>query len=293
MVKESPDTLETTLLVTSRNKMYHSDEIIYHLNYGGVYADTSKFPLDADKNKSNIRAYNAFYEKIKILPGAFQNCEATRYMATGVSKYDIAHFIKQLSISHYNKKFEINGLSEYIENSDIFPYWDVVIASGSEEASEEFLSAVKLPNGFKVPMRRFVYEDSLIRVGGANNRIIDPGIFDAGLNLSPKDREAILEKKRHDDPGKVHTNLTVSDYLRVREYPILVVYPLKLKGANQKSQDEYNKHFKADLPLLGFAIGFPAKESKQRVNYRINKIKLDELNRNIEIDDEGDEDIDG
>jgi len=142
-------------------------------------------------------------------------------------------------------------------------------------------------------MRRFVYEDSLIRVGGANNRIIDPGIFDAGLNLSPKDREAILEKKRHDDPGKVHTNLTVSDYLRVREYPILVVYPLKLKGANQKSQDEYNKHFKADLPLLGFAIGFPAKESKQRVNYRINKIKLDELNRNIEIDDEGDEDIDG
>lgn len=292
MVKESPDTLETTLLVTSRNKMYHSDEIIYHLNYGGVYADTSKFPLDSEKNKSNIRAYNSFYERIKILPGAFQGSESNRYMATGVSKYDIAHFIKQLSISHYNKKFETNGLSEYIENSDIFPYWDVVIASGSEEVSENFLSALKLPTGFKVPVRKFVYEDALIRVGGANNRIIDPGIFDAGLNLTQKDREAILEKKRHDDPGKVHTNLTVSDYLRVREYPILVIYPLKLKGANQNSQNEYDKHFKADLPLLGFAIGFPAKESKQRVNYRINKIKLDELNRNVEIDDEGDEDFD-
>ena len=80
--------------------------------------------------------------------------------------------------------------------------------------------------------------------------------------------------------------------MRVREYPILVIYPLKLKGANQISQNEYDKHFKADLPLLGFAIGFPAKESNQRVNYRINKIKLDELNRNVEIDDEGDEDFD-
>ena len=39
--------------------------------------------------------------------------------------------------------------------------------------------------------------------------------------------------------------------------------------------------------ILGFAIGFPAKESKVMVNYRINKVKLDELNRLHDDEDEG------
>ena len=45
--------------------------------------------------------------------------------------------------------------------------------------------------------------------------------------------------------------------------------------------------FGAKTPVLGFAIGFPAKESKVMVNYRINKIKLDELNRLHDDEDEG------
>ncbi len=289
MVKESPDTLETTLLVTSRNKMYNSEEVVYHLNYGGVPADTSKFEPDASVNRKNIAAFNEFFSKIRVLPGAFVFSENERYMASGVSKYDVAEFIRSLKISHHNKKFEVNGLSEYIEQSDIFPYWDVVVATGSQDASTSFLEAISLPQGFKVPLRRFTYEDGLMRVGGANNRILDPGIFDAGLNLTSEDKEKILEKRRQDDPGKPHNYLTATDYLRIRELPILVVYPLKLEGTNQESVELYQKIFGADVPVLGFAIGFPAKESKQRVKYRINKIKLDELNRGVEIDDDEEE----
>jgi hypothetical protein len=55
MVKESPDTLETTLLISARNKTRHTDKIDYHLNYGGVYADTSKLSKDPEINKLNIK----------------------------------------------------------------------------------------------------------------------------------------------------------------------------------------------------------------------------------------------
>ena len=286
MVKESPDTLETTLLVTSRNKMYNSEEIIYHLNYGGVYADTSKFNKDSKVNNHNIKAFNSFFSKIKVLPNAF-DINAKRYMAQNVSKLDVADFIRNLQISYHNKKFETQGLSEYIETSDIFPYWDVVIATGSYDATEDFLSSINLPNDFKAPTRKFVIEDELIKVGGANNRILDPGIFDAGLDLSPEDKEKILKQKALNDPGKRHTSLTASDYLRIREYPILVVYPLMFLNDEGKPDSTIEETFGAQTPVLGFAIGFPAKESKVMVNYRINKVKLDELNRLYDVEDEG------
>lgn len=53
MVRESPDTLETSLLITSRNKMYNSGKIVRVLNYGGTYADTSKLFCSKDVNADN------------------------------------------------------------------------------------------------------------------------------------------------------------------------------------------------------------------------------------------------
>jgi hypothetical protein len=49
-----------------------------------------------------------------------------------------------------------------------------------------------------------------------------------------------------------------------------------------------------DTPLMAFAVGFPKKESGVTVTYRANKIKLDQLNANLEVDDdeEGVEDDD-
>lgn len=40
-------------------------------------------------------------------------------------------------------------------------------------------------------------------------------------------------------------------------------------------------------PLIAFAIGFPKKESGVTVTYRANFIKLDEINANLELDDDG------
>ena len=105
MVKESPDTLDTTLLVTARNKMRASEVIEYHLNYGGVYADTSKLLRDAAVNRHNRDAFNSFAAKLDIKE------TNGRYIASSVSKFYVAEFIRNLKISYVNRKFDTEGLS--------------------------------------------------------------------------------------------------------------------------------------------------------------------------------------
>lgn len=296
MVKESPDSLRTSMLVTSRNKLQYTDEIVYHLNYGGVYADTSKLSKDAEKNNYNIKVFDKFYKKLVI------KHIADRYIAQGVSKYDVADFIRELKIPYINTKFDTEGLSEYIENSDIFFNWDVVIATGSSDRFNDLYG-----EGWKAPSRSFHIDDNdpFVRIGGGNNRVLDPGILNAGLWLTETQKaDLIKQKKTLND--KATDELTAIDYLRIRENPILIVYPLDLLitvSAKEKnslpgmedviaSKKEQVKEAFGDNPLLAFAIAFPAKESKIMVNYRINKVKIAELNRGLEIDEDEEDDDD-
>lgn len=308
MVKECPDTLETTMLITARNKQRSTEQIECHLNYGGAYADTSKLSRDASVNNHNMKAFNYFISKT----GQDFGWQKDRYyMAQQVKKFDIAELIRNLKIPYVNRKFDTEGLSEYIENSEIFPYWDVVIATGDRNKLDPMTLYV---NGDLLPcvQRRFHVkgkDDTLIRIGGTNNRVMDPGVFDAGLWLSKETRDFILEGKRNNDPkNKKYTELSVTDYLERRLCPILIIYPIDLKTELSKSEIESEnlrinelENLKEDIkntigkenPLLAFAIGFPKKESGVIVKYRANKIKLDQLTANLEVDDEeGDEDND-
>ena len=305
MVKESPDTLDTTLLVTARNKMRASEVIEYHLNYGGVYADTSKLLRDAAANSHNRDAFHSFAAKLDIKE------TNGRYIASSVSKFYVAEFIRNLKISYVNRKFDTEGLSAYIENSEVFQEWDVVIATGDSTNLPFSVGHMQL----KPAIRSFHVKnagDTYIRIGGSNNRVMEPGILNAGLWLTEGDREHILkEKNAQSKNGKQYTSLGANDYLRYRVNPILVIYPIDLSCDNTASEKKQlslyeqekvaalKAQIKQDVgnnrePLLAFAIGFPKKESGVMVTYRANRIKLDEINANMEIDDdgEGEEDYD-
>lgn len=298
MVKESPDTLDTSLLVTARNKMRASDVVEYHLNYGGVYADTSKLVRDVAVNRHNREAFDSFTAKLD-----FEEING-RYIASEVSKFFVADFIRNLKIAYVNRKFDTEGLSSYIENSEVFHEWDVVIATGESTDLPFFVNNVPL----KPAIRSFHVKgtkDTYIRIGGSNNRVMEPGILNAGLWLTESDRDHILkEKNAQAKNGKKYTSLGANDYLRYRVNPILVVYPTDLNWRNTAAEKEQlspqEQKKVADLklqikqevgndrePLIAFAIGFPKKESGVTVTYRANLIKLDEINANLELDDDG------
>lgn len=289
MVREAPDTLDTTLLITARNKMKGTEVIQYRLNYGGVYADTSKLTKETAINHHNLEQVKLFMQKVQF---QWTTGIERRYMAQQVSKVEVAKLIRSLRIPYINKKFDTEGLSEYIENSNLFPTWDVVIATGRSGVEFMGLSEVtEVERSFHIKSK----SDQYIRIGGSNNRVMDPSLLNAGLWLTEAQKEAILQEKQATaKDGEVYSTLSALDYLVRRARPILIIYPIKLKALEENSGlpvetiaeiDRIRNSFQE--PLMAFAFGFPKKESEERLNYRANRVKLDELVGNIEIDDEG------
>lgn len=273
MIKECPDTLETTLLITSRNKMRGTQVFERRLNYSGVYADTSKMSKSPTANRQNLDAFNRFCNNVSFSWKTKDGDSTTHryYMAQNVSQHYIAQLFRDLSIPIENKKFNTNGLAEYIEDSDKFPYWDVVIANGNSKDSSLFMEVHPVERSFH--MRS---ENDLIRIGGSNNRVLDPGLLNAGLWY--RDGEALSAK----------------EYCNHREVPILVVFPIDLKCEDEENEaNAFERVWKSEAKnglggnvLLAFAYGFPGTDSKTMVKYRANAVMIDQLTAGIDLDDE-------
>lgn len=287
MIKECPDTLETSMLVTARNKMRGTEQIEFRLSYGGVYADTSKLSKKVSINEENLNSFYSFYRHVSFA----WDKDHRFFMAGDVPQQYIAEFIRNLKIPYVNRKFDTEGLAEYILSSRIFPVWDVVIATGNSKSITQFMGV----EGLKGVVRSFHTNspEDYYRIGGSNNRVLEPSIFDAGLYVDSRKRAEVLAEKDELDPsGAPHTDLSAKDYLKLRSKPILVIYPIDLKLKDDYSEDERvaREAISAETPLIAFAIGFPNKESDEKVVYRANLIKLEQLSE-IEVDeDEGDSD---
>ncbi len=271
MIKECPDTLETTLLITSRNKMRGTQVFERRLNYSGVYADTSKMYKDPAKNKHNLEAFSSFCRNVEFTWKGKPDTPSSHqyYMAQNVSQHYIAQLFRDIVIPIENRKFNTEGLAEYIEDSVKFPYWDVVIANGNSKDSGRFMGVQPVERSFH--MRS---ENDLIRIGGSNNRVLDPGLLNAGLWY--REGEALSAK----------------EYCNHRTVPILVVFPIDL-NCYSELDDANTRKWKTDTKsnlsgnvLLAFAYGFPGTDSKIMVKYRANAVMIDQLTAGIELDDE-------
>lgn len=277
MVKECPDTLETTLLVTSRNKMRGTQVFERALNYSGVYADTSKMSKNPANNNHNIAAFEHFYQNVTfdwynkdgLVTSNFSDSHKY-FMARNVSQHYIAQLIKEIKVPIENKKFNTEGLAEYVEDSDKFPFWDVVIASGNDKESTPFYGVRPVERSFSTKS-----ENDFIRIGGSNNRVLDPSLFNAGLWY------------------KNGETLSATEYLEKRTKPILIVFPVNLKVDNDENKKKAKECLGGKI-LLTFAYAFPQNGSKTIIKYRANAVKIAQLSSEYEIDDEdeGVDDID-
>lgn len=282
MVKESPETLETTLLVTARNKMKESKEIAQVVNFGGYVADTTKISKNKEQNDYN---YNLFMKFYKDHDWKWYQ-DGKRYMARNVDSYDIADLIRKIRVPYINKKFQNDSIAEYIDRSDVFDVWDVVIATGGSKKTL-FEGEPKL----RLTERKFDVrdDDDYIGISGSNNRLIDPGILDSGLeDLTAEKRRKIIESLPLNRKGEKRTEMSAMDYLKLRDTPILVIFPIDLKTKDKDGNEELEKQKReikdgfGNNPVIGFAVGFPGKETEVKITYRFNKIKLDELKKERE-----------
>ncbi len=297
MIKESPDTLETKLLITARNKMKNSTSVTRGLNYSGVAIDTSKLFSDVEKNKKNTKAFRKFYNTV-ISSGVMLEDVRSRKMLRDVNPDLIADFIGSLSIPLENKKFDKENLSDFIREKKYYDKWDVVFATGDESSgNQEF----EIEPGVKIKsvLRKFEYreDEDFLRISDHNNRLLEPGIFNAGLNDEQIEEAKSLMKKRiaNSNNPNAKENLISKDYLGVsNRKPLLVILPVYLNCDETKENNAEKLKHKikirdsfSDACLLGFGIGFAGKnDEKKLLNFRMNKVKADEYQKGYSEEDE-------
>lgn len=283
MVKESPDTLDTTLLVTSRNKMYSTKQVFCTLNYSGFAVDTSKIFREKEKNVHNYNMVQKLFQSI-VADGCNIKYEK-RIFADNVNCKYIADFINNIKIPYENTKFDQDSLVAYITSPDNqFLNWDVVVASG--ESSDKF--ELSFGKTVYAVQRTSEITDLLFRISGNKNRLFEPSIFSSGLSDNAIEKVKKDVVKEVEQGNRKSKTPIAADYLNVRINPLLVIYPVCLSTYEHEFEASKYKNV-----ILGFAIGFPGKNEGVMIKYRANKIKVDELiNRFVEIDEEEDDDND-
>lgn len=293
MIKESPETLETKMLITARSKMRNSKEVIRSLNYSGMAIDTSKLFKDPKINESNLRKFKDFLSKLDEEGYQLERRGASnRWMYVDVEPDLLADFIKELSIPLENKKFDKENISSFIREKKYYSKWDVVFATGDEKNSGAI--EFTLPNGqtIKPILRKFNVRDdeNFIRISDKNNRLVEPGIFNAGLSEEEIKIAKENGKKNHPNSDAI----VAKDYLDVpNRNPVLVILPIYLNAIKDGELYEKWRLIRdsfAPKSLLGFGLGFAGRQGGALMSYRINKIKMNEYQSSDEEEEEIDDD---
>lgn len=298
MVMESPDTLETNLLITARNKLRNSVEIVKGLNYSGVDIDTSKLYQNVDHSRSNYSAVLKFVKSLSQKGLNIKKYDHDRYMIKDVSNVDLAELIETLKIPLENKKFDIENIAAFIRKGEYYQKWDVVFATGEKQGDNCFrLIDEKGELYLEIPSikRSFAIEDDedIIRISKNNNRLLEPGIFNAGLTPEQIEEAKELAKKRPSKNKKQGENKApiAKDYLSVsKRKPLFIILPIQLvqdkpdvkeSDYSDKKKELINRFVGKDW-LIGFGIGFAGREGKVMLKFRINKVKQEEYLRRIQ-----------
>ena len=296
MVMESPETLETDLLVTARNKMRDSTEIVRGLNYSGVDIDTSKLYKDPAKNKHNL---DETYKLIKLLEskGIALEQVRNRYMFRNVENDIIADFVLNLDIPLENKKFDTESISSFVRKGEFYDKWDIVFATGESKEAGNDLFQINEANEIPPINRSFSYEtdEDIVRIAKNNNRLLDPNIFNSGLSAEQIEEARQIASQRPSKAKNEAPAPIAKDYLAVKDRnPLLVILPIVLKQDENdytSEKEEIINNYKNNGFLIGFGIGFAGREGKVMMRFRINKIKkMEYLNKFQETEDEVEDD---
>jgi hypothetical protein len=301
MVREAPDTLDNTILITSRNKMRNSEDYVREISLSGSTIDTSKINVSLYSNIHNKKETEVFFKSLQSAGVVYKESLLMKghFYFSGVPAIQIASFLAKLDISYANNSFDQQALIPFIKNTPALRMWDVVVATGGSGITENIAG-----NVYPMPSRSFLYDqgDKYLRVGGTNNRLLDPGIFKVDISREQLEVAKASAERRRQYKIEQHkmVDLTKDEDLIARDLldiekrlPLLVIFPLNLNtepkdGENKKALYQEIKDQLQGVPAYGFGIGFPGSFKNIKTIYRINLVKKNAI-MNGEVEDNEDE----
>lgn len=250
------------LLITALNKMYNSDNFVDLTSYSSSLYEVKALDINKKIIANNQKALEYFLTKLE--KPVF--IEQKGYLWSNIDVAAIVNFINSFNVYESEKK-EIDTLLDYIEGGKDLELsrWDVYLPSAGNSKKPEIL------NNFDIKMQKRTVKsvfDGYVSFKDGGGRIVRFFDEEVGLTKSQALRaEEIRKSKNIKQSGE--------PYRQVRNKPLLVVKILEIATQSSIIAEE----------AIAFGISFPKSLNNRSVEFKVNKIWIQQ-NLGIENDDE-------
>lgn len=266
-----------TLLVTSRVKMRHGQEI--DLTYDGSISETINFWRDRDHLARN---WAAATDLLEAAEGQGKLHPARRAWKS-IAADPILAFLRAYTEHDASKRVKTGLLADYIEaevRNERLTSWTVLLASGDGREEEVGSQRIQLVKRSWHEPTAGGKEDLKAQNHYRIRRLVNPP--DEFVDLREDQISSALQETVEDwerdptdrsDPSRKRPRPDIPSGIRIREarpaeHGLLLIYPLD--GAD----DEKVESDATDIPVIGFGISFPFVQGTvaSRVRYTVSNL---------------------
>lgn len=274
------------LMVTARDKMRNTEQIVRAVGLSGRMVETSALIGTEAARRRNIEAVEDLVRRLldERKPEVVDpNSELSSHLFRDISTEMVLDFISSFGIHPGQVEMQTAPLLDYIRERAMGP-WDVVLVSSSRAKAAD--SDVVDIHGLTVGLQLRIVEarntprfESALLVSGTKRRVASRGIESVGLSAD----ELKAAREAHGDSKKSIADRLFREH---RSRPLLMLHLLRTKTKASANAEEVrgDMHAAYGLSFPGLATG----EKEKLVLYTANLIAYRELYGGIE-DEEDDE----
>ena len=285
----------TTLIITAKNKMKHSERVERWITLDGTFFETPRFRPNIDTIRSNRNKTDSFLKDIITHCGNPVANGKQPLFWNNVPSDIICDYLSKYNNHPMNMEANSDTLINYIKKNEEFKTWDVLVyTSKSSEISHKICGWPIRPT-----KRPFSRKPVPYSVYGTKLRIGTMGLTKYGLTEQQKAEaeDAFREYKRSEYENKYGNaaeeklkKMSFPDraYLIKGRNPIIIIHYLLPDSENAIDDFDINN----DL-IVGYGMGFPRSAGSEPIYavYYLNLVEQREyLDDEIEEDQFDDED---
>lgn len=267
----------TSLIVTARNKMKHSERIECLITLDGAFFETPRFRPDINVIRANKQRSDTLIHRILAQCGQPSGSGNQPLFWKGVPCELVCDFVSTYENHPLNMEADGQTLKKYIQDNAKFSYWDVLVPTSGEEISFTIDGLDIRP--FSRPILK---RNGVLSTYGTKMRIGTMGLTRHGLSDKARTRieheyreskRAAYEQKYGNEAKDRLAKMSIPDraYLVPGKNPILIIHYI---APNEKSDFPVGFEKGTDL-MVGYGIGFPALAGSKPVYavYYINMVE--------------------
>jgi len=288
----------TTLIITARNKMKHSDRVERWITLDGKFFETPRFRHEIDVIRANKQRTDDLICTIFDTRGTPEGSHKQPLFWSKVPRDIICDYLRKYENHPRNMEADGVALENYIKKNKKFAYWDVLVVSNTSTPAF-FIKGMPIRPSSPQMSR----SSGVLSAYGTKMRIGSMGLTRYGLTEKQiKQAKADFKESKRAEYELKYGNraeeklqaMSTPDraYLIQERDPILIIHYMKPVITNE---NDIPKGMDSEKDLMvGYGIGFPMLADSEPVYavYYINMVEQQQYMTD-EIEEDQLDDIDG